>query len=113
MLNRLIHFAGSGVGTAPLLAALPWPGPRLDAIKSEDFLPRVLFNYRQSENLIFRGRYFLSVARPQIGDLSSQGSDQLHQRPDVGARRSQAGAIGQFRQSGLCSVLPYGRVFLQ
>lgn len=39
---------------------------------SEDFLPRVLFNFRQSDNLIFRGGYFLSVARPQIGDLSTQ-----------------------------------------
>jgi TonB-dependent receptor len=40
--------------------------------KSEDFLPRVLFNFRQSDNLIFRGGYFLSVARPQINDLSQQ-----------------------------------------
>ncbi|MDT8759184.1 TonB-dependent receptor [Sphingomonas psychrotolerans] len=39
---------------------------------SEDFLPRVLFNFRQSDNLIFRGGYFLSIARPQIGDLSQQ-----------------------------------------
>ncbi|MBC9033776.1 TonB-dependent receptor [Sphingomonas sp. JC676] len=40
--------------------------------KSEDFLPRVLFNFRQTDNLIFRGGYFLSVARPQINDLSQQ-----------------------------------------
>ncbi|MBO9622478.1 MAG: TonB-dependent receptor [Sphingomonas sp.] len=39
---------------------------------AEDFLPRVLFNYRESDNLIFRGGYFLSVARPQINDLSQQ-----------------------------------------
>ena len=39
---------------------------------SEDFLPRILFNYRESDNLIFRGGYFLSVARPQIGQLSTQ-----------------------------------------
>ncbi|WP_448664236.1 TonB-dependent receptor [Sphingomonas sp. CJ20] len=37
-----------------------------------DFLPRVLFNYRESDNLIFRGGYFMSVARPQIGQLSTQ-----------------------------------------
>ncbi|UYY59182.1 TonB-dependent receptor [Sphingomonas sp. S2-65] len=43
-----------------------------ETAKSEDFLPRILFNYRQSDNLIFRGGYFLSVARPQIGELSSQ-----------------------------------------
>ena len=39
---------------------------------SEDFLPRVLFNFRQSDNLIFRGGYFLSVARPQIANLSRE-----------------------------------------
>jgi TonB-dependent receptor len=43
-----------------------------ETAKSEDFLPRVLFNFRQSDNLIFRGGYFLSVARPQIGQLSAQ-----------------------------------------
>lgn len=43
-----------------------------ETAKSQDFLPRILFNYRQSDNLIFRGGYFLSVARPQIGQLSSQ-----------------------------------------
>jgi len=40
--------------------------------ESEDFLPRVLFNYRHSDDLIFRGGYFLSVARPAIGQLSSE-----------------------------------------
>jgi len=35
------------------------------------FLPRILFNYRESDNLIFRGGYYLSVARPQIGELST------------------------------------------
>jgi TonB-dependent receptor len=39
---------------------------------SQDFLPRILFNFRQSDNLIFRGGYFISVARPRISDLSSQ-----------------------------------------
>lgn len=41
-----------------------------ETAKSEDFLPRVLFNFRQSDNLILRGGYFLSIARPQINDLS-------------------------------------------
>lgn len=40
--------------------------------RSEDFLPRILFNYRESDNLIFRGGYFMSVARPAIGQLSTQ-----------------------------------------
>lgn len=39
---------------------------------AEDFLPRVLFNYRVNDDLIFRGGYFLSVARPAIGQLSSE-----------------------------------------
>ncbi len=43
-----------------------------ESATSEDFLPRVLFNYRQSDDLIFRGGYFMSVARPQIGQLSTQ-----------------------------------------
>jgi len=39
---------------------------------TDEFLPRVLFNYRESDDLIFRGGYFLSVARPQIALLSSE-----------------------------------------
>jgi TonB-dependent receptor len=37
-----------------------------------DILPRILFNYRENDNLIFRGGYFMSVARPQIGQLSTE-----------------------------------------
>lgn len=37
-----------------------------------DFLPRLLLNYRVNDNLIIRGGYFSSVARPQIAQLSSQ-----------------------------------------
>lgn len=40
--------------------------------RTADFLPRILFNFRQSDDLIFRGGYYLSVARPQIGQLSSE-----------------------------------------
>ena len=39
---------------------------------AEDWLPRVLFNYRVNDDLIFRGGYFLSVARPAISQLSSE-----------------------------------------
>ena len=35
-----------------------------------DVLPRVQVNYRQSDNLIFRGGYYLSIARPQISNIS-------------------------------------------
>ncbi|WP_162806666.1 TonB-dependent receptor [Sphingosinicella terrae] len=37
-----------------------------------EILPRILFNYRESDNLIFRGGYYMSVARPAIGLLSTQ-----------------------------------------
>jgi TonB-dependent receptor len=40
--------------------------------ESEDWLPRILFNYRVNDDLIFRGGYFLSVARPAISQLSSE-----------------------------------------
>ncbi len=40
------------------------PAASPNSAQSEDFLPRVLFNYRESDNLIFRGGYFMSVARP-------------------------------------------------
>lgn len=36
-----------------------------------DVLPRILFNFRQSDNLIVRGGFYLSVARPEIAQLSS------------------------------------------
>ena len=35
-----------------------------------DVLPRVLANYRQSDNLVFRGGYYFTVARPTIDSLS-------------------------------------------
>ncbi len=37
-----------------------------------DFLPRVALNFRQSDNLIFRGGYYLTTARPSITQLSDQ-----------------------------------------
>ena len=39
-----------------------------------DILPRFQFNYRKSDNLIFRGSYNLSVARPPIRLLSGDQS---------------------------------------
>ncbi|WP_161956864.1 TonB-dependent receptor [Sphingosinithalassobacter portus] len=39
---------------------------------TNEFLPRVLFNYRQSDDLIFRGGYFMSVARPSVSQLSDE-----------------------------------------
>ena len=45
--------------------------------RQTDVLPRVLANYRPHDNLVFRGGYFLSVARPQISLLSDDQTVQL------------------------------------
>ena len=49
-----------------------------------DVLPRVLVNYRPSENLVFRGSYHLTVARPRIRQLSDQQRIRLDLEPDNG-----------------------------
>lgn len=49
-----------------------------------EYLPRVLVNYRPNENLIFRGGYYSSVARPRIRDLSSERSITLSLAPVFG-----------------------------
>jgi len=36
-----------------------------------DILPRVTLNYRFNDNLVLRGGYYLSIARPSIQDLNS------------------------------------------
>ena len=54
-----------------------------------DILPRVLFNYRQNDKLVFRGGYYLSVARPQINQLSSDRNIILSLPPLDGPDRNQ------------------------
>ena len=54
-----------------------------------DVLPRVLVNYRQTENLIYRFAYYLSVARPSIRDLSSQQDTILNLQPTSGPAGNQ------------------------
>jgi TonB-dependent receptor len=49
-----------------------------------DILPRVLFNYRESDNLVFRAGYFLSTARPSIGDLNRNQKVRLMLEPNGG-----------------------------
>ncbi|PHR59915.1 MAG: hypothetical protein COA43_08075 [Robiginitomaculum sp.] len=53
-------------------------------VEQTDFLPRVVANYRHNDNLIFRGGYYLSIARPQISLLSSTPSISLNLRPNSG-----------------------------
>lgn len=55
-----------------------------DTVKTTDILPRVLFNYRQSDNLIFRGGYFQTTARPSIRDLSAEEQLSIDFTPDYG-----------------------------
>lgn len=53
------------------------------AVKT-DILPRFQFNYRQTDNLIFRGSYALSIAHPSIFALSNQKIFTLNLAPDGG-----------------------------
>ena len=46
--------------------------------RETDILPRVLVNYRPQENLVLRGGYYLSVARPQIELLSDERRVELN-----------------------------------
>ena len=55
----------------------------LDASQSE-VLPRFLFNYRFDDNLILRGGYFKTLARPQIELMSSNNQLRLDLRPIFG-----------------------------
>ncbi len=54
-----------------------------------DVLPRVLANYRQSDNLVFRGGYYFTVARPTISDLSASPRISLSLRPTGGPSGNQ------------------------
>ena len=62
--------------TLPDFSERPDITARLSTLVSESVtdtavLPRFLMNYRASENLIFRGGYFRSLARPSINQLSA------------------------------------------
>ena len=52
-------------------------------------LPRLLFNYRRSDNLIFRASYFQSIARPEVGNLTRGQSIRLDLQPDNGPNDDQ------------------------
>lgn len=61
---------GGGIGS-DLIFQNQFAGLETERAVTDDFLPRVAVNYRESDDLIFRGGYFMSVARPQIGQLST------------------------------------------
>lgn len=50
----------------------------------ESFLPRVAMNYRESDNLVFRFGYYVSVARPSISDLADNRRIVLRAAPFYG-----------------------------
>ncbi len=60
-----------------------------ESATASDVLPRVLLNYRKTDNLIFRGGYYKSVARPEIASLSSRRRLALTLAPFFGPDRNQ------------------------
>ena len=59
------------------------------AATQTDVLPRLLVNYRPTENLVFRGSYHLTVARPRISQLSAEQRVELNLFPNRGPNRNQ------------------------
>lgn len=53
------------------------------------FLPRVMFNYRPSDNVVLRAGYYLAIARPSIQDLNSDVSLLLFLDPNYGPNANQ------------------------
>lgn len=53
------------------------------------FLPRMLINFRPSENIVFRAGYYQSIARPQINLLSRANNITLFQAIGAGPNRTQ------------------------
>lgn len=60
-----------------------------DSATDTRWLPRILANYRYSNNFVVRAGYFKSVARPQISDLSSGTTISLFLPPVFGPSGSQ------------------------
>jgi TonB-dependent receptor len=54
-----------------------------------DILPRVALNFRQSDQLVFRGSYHLAVARPTVRDLSQDSFISLNLQPINGPQFDQ------------------------
>ena len=70
---------------APILDAVERLSDRIDETASQtELLPRVLFNYRPREELVVRGGYYRSLARPQVSQISSAQSISLDLQPISG-----------------------------
>ena len=60
-----------------------------DEATQEEFLPRLLVNYRPSENFVARLAYYRTVARPQIINLSGRQNIALDLNPRFGPNSDQ------------------------
>ena len=64
--------------------------------RQTEFLPRIALTYRANDNLVFRGSYFRTVARPRISDLSDNKRITLDLQPRYGPNGDQPQlSIGQ------------------
>ena len=66
-----------------------------------EFLPRLLVNYRPSENIVLRGGYFRSIARPRISDLGRRQTVSLDLRQQYGPAGDQPRLTIQSGNPGL------------
>ena len=57
--------------------------------KQTDILPRMLANFRVNDNFVIRAGYFLSIARPQIQNLSGRRGVELDLQPIFGPNADQ------------------------
>jgi TonB-dependent receptor len=53
-----------------------------ERVTQTDLLPRLALNFRHTDYLVFRGGYFLTTARPNIGQLSSREEVALLLNPE-------------------------------
>ena len=66
---------------------------RTESATQEEFIPRVLLNYRPTEDWVFRAGYFKSIARPQLQLISNRRGFRLDLRPFSGPGRDQPALI--------------------
>ena len=60
-----------------------------ETVSQTNVLPRILVNYRPTENIVARAGYFTTVSRPQISNLTDRRSILLDLRPESGLDRNQ------------------------
>ena len=60
---------------------------RTESATQEEFLPRVLMNYRFNDEFVLRAGYFKSIARPQLSQISRSRQFVADLRPRFGPNR--------------------------